>query len=56
MQDTGMVMTESVVGSGRGRPQRAGPAVVCRGVTKEFGQGETRVRALRGIDVELPCG
>jgi putative ABC transport system ATP-binding protein len=31
-------------------------AVVCRGVTKEFGQGDTRVQALRGIDLELPCG
>ena len=31
-------------------------AVVCRGVTKEFGQGDTRVIALGGIDLELPCG
>jgi len=31
-------------------------AVVCRGVTKEFGQGDTRVMALRGIDLTLPCG
>ena len=31
-------------------------AVVCRGVTREFGQGETRVQVLRGIDLELPCG
>ena len=31
-------------------------AVVCRGVTKEFGQGETKVQALRGIDVEIPTG
>jgi putative ABC transport system ATP-binding protein len=31
-------------------------AVVCRGVTKEFGQGETRVTALGGIDLDLPCG
>jgi putative ABC transport system ATP-binding protein len=31
-------------------------AVSCRGVTKEFGTGETRVRALRGIDLELPAG
>jgi putative ABC transport system ATP-binding protein len=34
----------------------AGPAVVCRGVTKEFGSGDARVRALRGIDLELPFG
>ncbi|MFQ3593471.1 MAG: ABC transporter ATP-binding protein [Gemmataceae bacterium] len=31
-------------------------AIVCRGVTKEFGQGETRVQVLRGIDLELPYG
>jgi putative ABC transport system ATP-binding protein len=50
MQDTGILSAESVMGSG------ARPAIVCRGVAKEFGQGETRVRALRGIDLELPCG
>ncbi len=32
------------------------PAVVCRGVTKEYGSGDTRVVALRGIDLELPYG
>lgn len=32
------------------------PAVFCEGVTKEFGQGQTRVRALRGIDLSLPLG
>ena len=31
-------------------------AVSCRGVAKEFGQGDTRVPALRGIDLELPVG
>lgn len=31
-------------------------AVVCRGVTKEFGHGETKVHALRGIDVDIPTG
>jgi putative ABC transport system ATP-binding protein len=56
MQETGLVMAESVAGIGAGLPPRAGPAVVCCGVTKEFGQGETKVRALRGIDLELPCG
>jgi putative ABC transport system ATP-binding protein len=56
MQDTGMVMAESVVGIGTGLPPRAAPAVVCRGVSKEFGQGDTRVQALRGIDLELPYG
>ncbi len=29
-------------------------AVVCRGVTKDFGSGETKVQVLRGIDAEVP--
>lgn len=32
------------------------PAVICRGVTKEFGAGDAKVQALRGIDVEIPTG
>ncbi len=32
------------------------PVVSCKGVTKEFGQGDTRIQVLRGIDLELPCG
>src|SRR5215470_13063669 len=31
-------------------------AVRCRGVTKVFGEGDARVHALRGIDLELPTG
>jgi putative ABC transport system ATP-binding protein len=31
-------------------------AVICRGVTKEYGSGETRVRALSGIDLEIDYG
>jgi putative ABC transport system ATP-binding protein len=31
-------------------------AVSCRGVTKEFGTGETRVQALRGVDLEVRTG
>ena len=31
-------------------------AVVCRGITKDFGQGEARVRALRGVDLDAPAG
>ncbi len=31
-------------------------AVSCRGVTKEFGDGESRVRALRGVDLDIPPG
>src|SRR5689334_17715703 len=33
-----------------------GPAVVCRGVTKAFGAGETRTWALRGVDLEVSPG
>lgn len=31
-------------------------AVICRGVTKEYGSGETRVRALSGIDLDIDYG
>lgn len=31
-------------------------AVICRGVTKDYGEGETRVRALSGIDLEIDYG
>ncbi|MFO0870551.1 MAG: ABC transporter ATP-binding protein [Pirellulales bacterium] len=31
-------------------------AVRCRGLTKDFGTGEARVQALRGVDLELPSG
>ena len=31
-------------------------AVICRQVTKEFGSGDTKVRALQGIDLEIPYG
>src|SRR5262245_25461114 len=31
-------------------------AVVCRGVTKDFGAGDTRVQALRGVELAIPPG
>jgi putative ABC transport system ATP-binding protein len=31
-------------------------AVVCRGVTKSFGEGNSRVQALRGVDLEIRMG
>jgi putative ABC transport system ATP-binding protein len=34
----------------------AGPAVLLRGVTKEFGAGDSKVAALRSVDLELPYG
>lgn len=32
------------------------PAVLCRGITKEFGSAGTLVRALRGVDLEIGAG
>ncbi len=37
-------------------PNSTHPAVVCSGVTKEFGSGQTRVQVLRGIDLQIPFG
>jgi putative ABC transport system ATP-binding protein len=37
-------------------PSAIETAVVCRGVTKTFGEGESQVRALAGIDVEMAAG
>ncbi|MBI3839652.1 MAG: ABC transporter ATP-binding protein, partial [Planctomycetia bacterium] len=37
-------------------PQSAATAVVCRGVTKTFGEGDARVQALRGVDLEVLKG
>jgi putative ABC transport system ATP-binding protein len=34
----------------------AGPAVLLRDVTKEFGAGDSKVTALRSVDLELPYG
>jgi len=34
-------------------PQTRETAIVCRRISKEFGNGETRVRALQDIDVEI---
>ena len=31
-------------------------AITLRGVTKEFGRGESRTRALRGVDLDIPYG
>ena len=31
-------------------------AIVCRGITKEFGSGAARVRALRGVDLDVYGG
>ncbi|HEX4149091.1 MAG TPA: ABC transporter ATP-binding protein, partial [Pirellulales bacterium] len=39
-----------------GSQQNEQPAILCRGLTKEFGRGETRVLALRGADFEALPG
>jgi putative ABC transport system ATP-binding protein len=31
-------------------------AVSCRGITRDFGDGETRIRVLHGIDLDIPLG
>ena len=46
---------EEALRSPAGEPS-AGPAVLLRGVTKEFGAGDAKVPALRGVDLELPYG
>jgi putative ABC transport system ATP-binding protein len=46
----------AIVSSGHLVPETTVPAVACRGVSKEFGQGDARVRVLHGIDLELPRG
>lgn len=39
-----------------GNPTGGGPVVACRGVTKTYGKGESAVRALRGVDIEVAPG
>jgi putative ABC transport system ATP-binding protein len=51
MQATALALTQTPAA-----PPPAAPAVVCRGVTKVFGDGDARVFALRGIDLQLPAG
>jgi putative ABC transport system ATP-binding protein len=59
MQRTVAALAESVTGNGTSlsaAPARPELAVTCHALTKDFGQGDTRVQALRGIDFELPGG
>jgi putative ABC transport system ATP-binding protein len=49
--------TAKVVGTPSTNGQRSEVmAVQCRGVTKEFGTGESKVVALRGVDMAIPAG
>ena len=36
--------------------RQADPVVSCQGVTKDFGAGDTKTAALRGVDLELYAG
>jgi len=42
--------------SGTAIEDEAALAVACRGLTKSFGDGEERVWALRGVDLNVPVG
>ncbi|MCS6976340.1 MAG: ABC transporter ATP-binding protein [Gemmatales bacterium] len=55
MSQTGTQLERRITPTGR-RQASTGAAVVCRGVTKTFGDGETQVHALRGVDLEAPYG
>jgi putative ABC transport system ATP-binding protein len=46
----------SAAAPGSARSPDVVSAVECRGLTKDFGLGETRVRVLRGIDLDIPPG
>jgi putative ABC transport system ATP-binding protein len=37
-------------------PAATGPGIRCRGVVKDYGTGDTRVRALRGVNLEVCPG
>jgi putative ABC transport system ATP-binding protein len=37
-------------------PLKPGIAVSCQGITRDFGDGDTRIRVLHGIDLEIPLG
>lgn len=50
-------MPAAIADTDRPAPRAAsGPAISLRGVTKEFGGGDTKTVALRGVDLKLPYG
>jgi putative ABC transport system ATP-binding protein len=55
MREGNMQATATLIQTQPAAPPAA-HAVVCRGVTKTFGDGDARVHALRGIDLDLPAG
>jgi putative ABC transport system ATP-binding protein len=48
--------TEPALSTRSDVPTSAKCAVFCRGLTKDFGAGDTRVQALRGVDLDIPTG
>jgi ABC-type glutathione transport system ATPase component len=46
----------SEVGSMSTEPKTPGPLLSLRGIEREFALGETRIRALRGIDLDVAPG
>ncbi|HEY2147931.1 MAG TPA: ABC transporter ATP-binding protein, partial [Pirellulales bacterium] len=51
-----MIATLDQAGSGSVDDLMPDVAVACRGVTKQFGSGETATMALRGVDLEVRMG
>lgn len=49
-------MLTAIVAPENRNPQIQNRAVSCAGVTKEFGDGDARVFALRGVDLEINAG
>ncbi len=51
-------MTTSLAQPDRTSPAESSPvaAVVCRGITKEFGEGDTKTIALSGVNLEVASG
>jgi len=49
-------MLDAVRDAPRHSAPTEGLAIRCRGIVKEFGQGETRVRVLHGIDADITAG
>jgi putative ABC transport system ATP-binding protein len=50
------MMTKQARAAAKGNGEANGTAVRCAGVTKVYGSGDTRVLALRGIDLEVRSG
>jgi putative ABC transport system ATP-binding protein len=51
-----MIASSTIVENGASSDAATGPAVRCRGVVKTYGQGTSRVTALRGIDLDVNRG